>query len=487
MFRIFSAHLLPLWDETLILLVSVAALIAGLYAAGHALLHKRDPRSALVWVSLSLTLPFLGPVFYWLLGINRISRRALRWQRTGQLLGGSRISSSRFSDSTPLPADFKHLRDLAILGDKVVRTRLSGGNAIVPTFNGDEAYSAMIAAIDQAQETVNLSSYIFDGDGAGEGFVRALRTAAERGVAVRVVVDAMGERYSKVTAKQALAGSKVDIRLYLPLTKGPFINLRNHRKLLVVDGRSAFTGGMNIRSNHSELHSGKEGAISDLHFRVEGPVVADLQRSFLEDWYFVSGELLDDPLFFPALDQPGSAFVRAIADGPDRQFRKLEWIVLGAISCARKRIRIMTPYFIPDRSMITALTTAALRGVEITLVLPGCNNLPFVAWASRASYWELIKNGIRIYEQPAPFAHTKLFQVDDLWSLIGSANWDTRSFRLNFELNLSVFDKEFADTLNRHFDEVLKRSRQISLAEIDSRGLPERLRDGVARLFSPYL
>jgi cardiolipin synthase len=137
--------------------------------------------------------------------------------------------------------------------------------------------------------------------------------------------------------------------------------------------------------------------------------------------------------------------------------------------------------------MVTALITAALRGVEITLVLPRQNNLPFAAWASRASYWELLKNGIKIYEQPPPFAHTKLFQVDDLWSLIGSANWDTRSFRLNFELNLSVFDQQFSEAVNRHFDEVLAVSRDVSAEEMDSRNLLERLRDCGARLFTPYL
>lgn len=474
-------------DELILLLLAGVAVVCGLWAAGHALLHKRDPRSALVWVILSLTVPVVGPLAYWLLGINRISRRALRWQRRRQRLGIDERLLFRPSAPVTLPDPFGHLRDMVVLGDRVVRNRLQAGNRLELLENGEGAYPAMLAAIEQARETINLSSYIFDGDGVGRSFVAALSAAAQRGVAVRVIVDALGERYSKQTARNALAGSGVDLRLYLPLSKGPFINLRNHRKLLVVDGCVAFTGGMNIRSRHCIRESDLQEATRDLHFRVQGPVVADLQRIFLEDWQFVSGQLLDEPRFFPVLDPCGSAVVRAIGDGPDREFRKLEWIVMGALSSARQRVRIMTPYFIPDRPMIIALTTAALRGVEITLVLPGHNNLPFVAWASRASYWELLKNGIQIYEQQAPFSHTKLFQVDDCWTLIGSANLDTRSLRLNFELNLSVFDLPFAAAINRYFDQALSWSHPVTLSQVDGRSLPVRLRDGVARLFSPYL
>lgn len=473
-------------DELLLLVLAGVALACGLWAAGHALLHKRDPRSALVWVTLSLALPLFGPLSYWLLGINRISRRALRWQRRKRRLGIEELLQQR-PGSFLLPEPFAHLRDLVVLGDRVVRTRLQSGNRIELLENGEGAYPAMLAAIEQARETINLCSYIFDGDGVGQSFVAALRAAAQRGVAVRVIVDALGERYSKVSAREALDGSGVDLRLYLPLTKGPFINLRNHRKLLVVDGAIAFTGGMNIRSRHCVASTDPLEATADLHFCVHGPIIADLQRIFLEDWFFVSGQLLDEPRFFPSLTPCGSAVVRAIGDGPDREFRKLEWIVMGALSAARRRVRIMTPYFIPDRPMIVALTTAALRGIEITLILPGHTNLPFVSWASRASYWELLKNGIRIYEQQAPFVHTKLLQVDDCWTLIGSANLDTRSLRLNFELNLSVFDLPFAAAIHRYLDAAVLHSRSISLAQVDGRSLPVRLRDGAARLFSPYL
>jgi len=473
-------------DLTLLILLGIG-LAAAAWAAGHALLHKRDPRSALVWVILSLTLPIVGPLAYWLLGINRISRRAHRWHSHGLRSDLFEIPPDTAAISSDLPAPYQSLRNLEMLADRVARTRTHVGNRIDLLINGEEAYPAMLSAIAQARHSVHLCSYIFDGDQIGGQFVKELAAAAKRGVVVRVIIDAMGERYSSVTARKALAGSGVDFRHYLPLYKGPFINLRNHRKLLLVDGNRAFTGGMNIRSNHCVSFTEPSKATTDIHFLVTGPVVHDLQRIFIEDWFFVSEQRLDDAAYFPPIEPSGTALARVIADGPDREFRKLEWIVLGALATARYRIRIMTPYFIPDRSMITALITAALRGVEVTLILPKQNNLPFVAWASRASYWELIKNGIHILEQPPPFAHTKLLLVDDIWSLIGSANLDTRSFRLNFELNLSVFDQAFTAQLNRHFETLLTTSKTITLQDVDARPLPIKLRDSVARLFSPYL
>lgn len=482
----------PRFDDLplLTLLGVTVPLVAALWAAGHALLHKRDPRSALVWVSISLTIPVFGAISYWLLGINRISRKAHQLHRR---FHSARQPSSPLPSCSPqqpsarLPDRCDSLVKLEILTDRVVSTRTCAGNRVELLVNGEQTYPAMLKAIRQATGSVHLCSYIFDGDQIGAAFVQELAAAAQRGVAVRVLVDSMGERYSKLTARKALQGSAVQVRHYLPLYKAPFINLRNHRKLLICDGKTSFTGGMNIRSNHCVTTADLSNATSDLHFLVSGPVVADLQRAFLDDWLFVTGEQVNDPSCFPVLAPCGDALARVIADGPDREFRKLEWIIQGALATAARRIRIMTPYFIPDRTMITSLITAALRGIEITIILPQKNNLPFVAWASRASYWELIKNGIAILEQPPPFAHSKLLLVDDLWCLVGSANLDTRSLRLNFELNLSIYDQALAEVLNTHFDQTVDKSRQITLQEMDARPLLIKLRDGAARLFSPYL
>jgi cardiolipin synthase A/B len=461
-------------------LIGLLTLLAVL-SAGHALINKRDPRSALGWILTCIAIPLLGPLFYWGMGVNRIHRRAKRWQREA----GEALNWPTHTVSVALPAELSYLKELRRLSDHVVSTNLVPGNSITPLENGEEAYPAMLAAIQSGVSSVHLCTYIFDGDLTGRRFVAALKSAAARGVEVRVIVDSLGEKYSRPTARKLLKGSAVQFRSFLPLRPGGYMNLRNHRKILVVDGALAFTGGMNIGDRH--LASGGVPMVKDLHFRVVGPAVADLQRTFLEDWRFAKGEQLTGKRYFPEIPSAGSALVRAVSDGPDKDFRKLHWIILGALSCARMRVAIVTPYFIPDRPLVAALITAALRGVSITLVLPGKNNLPFVQWASQSYLWELQQQGVRIFIQPPPFVHTKFMVVDGSWSLIGSANLDPRSLRLNFELDLEVYDLSFARLLEERCADAVAASRELTLAELDNRSLPVKLRDGAAKLFSPYL
>lgn len=461
----------------------------SLLAACHALLMKRDPRSALGWIVVSLTLPLIGPFLYWLLGINRIRRKARRWQETGRRLSGyGAFQVPNQAEASPIiPCDTSHMKELRLLSDRIVTTPLTQGNRLSSLHNGEQVYPAMLEAIETARETVHLSTYIFDGDKIGRTFVKALVTAAARGVEVRIIVDGLGEKYSHPTARKLLQGSSVQIARFLPMRQGGRLNLRNHRKILVIDGTVGFSGGMNIGGRHMVGQPETASPVVDMHFRIEGPVVTDLQKVFLEDWFFVTGDLLDDRRYFPPLATAGTSLVRAIADGPDKEFRKLSWIIMGALSCAGERVQIMTPYFIPDRALISALITTSLRGVAISIILPDCNNLPLVHWATRSYLWELLQCGIRIYYQPPPFVHTKLFIVDGFWSLIGSANLDPRSLRLNFELNLETYDCQFNGMLEKHYLESLSRAREINLDEMDSRPLPEKLRDGAAKLLSPYL
>jgi len=471
-------------DHLLWSLLVLALALLAILSAGHALINKRDPRSALGWIMTCMALPLLGPLCYWGMGVNRIYSRARRWQREAGP-AHSRRMRERPQPPAPLPAELHYLKELRSLSDRVVSSGLRPGNRLVPLENGEGAYPAMLAAIEGSSSSVHLCTYIFDGDDTGKEFVRALARAADRGVEVRVIVDSLGEKYSRPRAKELLKGSAVQFRSFLPLRPGGYLNLRNHRKILVVDGVLGFTGGMNLGGRH--LVNGPPPVVKDLHFQVEGPVVADLQRTFLDDWRFAKGGELSDPRFFPELPAAGSALVRAVSDGPDKEVRKLHWIVLGAISCARERVVIVTPYFIPDRGLIAALVTAALRGVEITMVLPEVNNLPFVQWASRSYLWELLQQGVRIFSQPAPFVHTKFMVVDASWCLIGSANLDPRSLRLNFELDLEVYDLDFAKTLERQAAAAVRVAREITLAEVDGRRLPVKVRDGLAKLFSPYL
>jgi cardiolipin synthase len=503
--------------------------LACLLASCHALLHKRDTRSATIWIGVIWTLPALGPLLYLALGVNRIRRRAIQ-------LGVHKTFSRDVPENLgePQPAGAEHLQMLARVVGRVVERPLMPGNQMEPLVNGDEAFPAMLAAIETAKKSISLVSYIFDNDPTGKQFVAALQRAVQRGVEVRVLVDAAGTRYSWPPITHVLRRAKIPFGKFLPSSllqpwRVATINLRNHRKVFIVDGRFGFTGGMNIRhgnilgTHRSSLSSpnGGEGRgeeavvfknqnpspqpsprldgtrepapgpskhfVQDLHFRVEGPVVTRLQEAFVNDWAFTTGEVLDGELWFPELSETGNVIARVITDGPDADFDKLRWTLLAALAEAQTSVQIVTPYFLPDNALVTALNLAALRGVRVDIILPAKNNLPFVHWASRSQWWQVLQRGCHIWLTPPPFDHSKLMIVDGHWVLLGSANWDARSLRLNFELNVECYGREFADKMKQVIEEKMAGAHEVTLAEVDTRTVPGKLRDAIARLFSPFL
>ncbi|NNC54441.1 MAG: cardiolipin synthase [Pseudomonadales bacterium] len=377
-------------------------------------------------------------------------------------------------------------RELARVSDSVADCPIVGGNGVTILHNGEQAYPAMLEAIASARERVYLCSYIFETNATGEEFAEALADASSRGVEVKVIVDALGELYSLPRAATMLRKKGIDVVRFLPFRLLPpsiYLNLRNHRKILVTDGELAFTGGMNIGDRH--LINGPGPGIRDVHFMLRGPVVSQLEDVFLKSWEFCRKCQMPRHAASPA--RHGDALCRTVIDGPDEDLDKLATILLGAISVASARILIVTPYFLPSREMIGALQAAAARGVDVKILLPGKSNVAFVHWATRNILWELLLRGVRIYYQGEPFPHTKLFIVDSHYAHIGSANFDPRSLRLNFELVVEVFDREIAVELEQYVDGEVGRSREVLLSEVDQRSLPVRLRDAFFWLFSPYL
>ena len=386
------------------------------------------------------------------------------------------------------PFDHPELAALARSSAAVTRRPVVHGNALEPLFTGEETYAAMLAAIDAAQNSVCLATYIFETNASGRRIIDALAAARERGVDVRVLLDGFGEWYSLPRAGSLLKRRGVKVSRFIPPTILPpsiHVNLRNHRKLLVVDNAVGFTGGMNIGDRHLRQPTPRRDETADVHFRIEGPVVAQLQSVFDEDWFFAAGEMR--PQSAAGDGAPGNAPCRVITDGPNEDIGKLAMIITGAVALARKRVSIMTPYFLPPAELISALQAAALRGVEVEVVLPQRSNQPPVHWATRNMLWELLQYGVRVYYQPPPFAHSKLLLVDDHYAQVGSANLDPRSLRLNFEVVVEVFERAFVERLGAHFAATRKLSREETLAGVDGRPLPARIRDAVAWLFSPYL
>jgi cardiolipin synthase A/B len=460
--------------------------LAALLASIHALLHKRDSRAATLWLGVIWFLPLFGPVLYLSLGVNRIRRRAVK-------LGVHKTFSRPVPENLGEPEHdgAEHLKHIARVVSRVATQPLTAGNKIEPLVNGDAAFPAMLAAIESAKKSVTLCTYIFDNDASGKQFVAALERAVKRGVTVRVLIDAAGTRYSWPPITYKVRRAKIPFAKFLPASiftpwRVATINLRDHRKSLVVDGQTGFTGGMNIRHGNV-LAERPAHPVQDLHFRVEGPVVTELQEAFANDWAFTTGEILDGEIWFPEAKESGDVIARVIPDGPDADFENARWTLLAALAEAQVSVKILTPYFLPDNALVTALNLAALRGVRVDIILPAKNNLPFVHWASRAMWWQVLERGCRIWLTPPPFDHSKLMIVDGHWVLLGSANWDARSLRLNFELNVECYGREFAREMEKVIVKKISAAREVTLAEVDARSLPAKLRDAIARLFSPYL
>lgn len=468
---------------------SALALAGALWASGHAVIYKRDARSAALWVIVIWLIPAAGPVLYYLLGINRVRRRAaaLREDRLGEA-----PAAPTATRTCPDPVEYgvpHGLRGLALLVERITGQPLTPCNAVTPLVNGQEAFPAMLEAIRSARRFIALASYIFDGRGIGTEFVQALAAAVRRGVQVRVLIDDVYVRFAMGSAYKPLLRAGVPVAVFNP----PLVparlhaaHLRNHRKLLIVDGQIGFTGGLNIHRPYW-CPDRPDQAQRDLHFRLEGPVVAQLWSVFQEDWLFTTGERLEGPPWEVVPKPAGTIPARGIEAGPDEHLDRLRWVFLGAIHAATRSIRLWTPYFLPEPALVAALNAAALRDVSVEILLPEKSDHPSVQWACMAHIWQVLEHGCRVWLRPPPFDHSKLLLVDEQWTCFGSANWDARSLRLNFEFNVECYDSGLGTRLARLFDHARAGARALTKAEVDGRPLLVKLRDGVTRLFAPYL
>lgn len=462
----------------------------AVFSAGHALLNKKDPRAALGWIAVCLMFPLMGSLLYFLFGVNRIRTRAQKLKgffpfqsddsfeqpddKTDRVISGLTISPG--------------LSEILKISCAVTRRPILGGNTIQMLRNGEEAYPAMLDAIEKSRNSLFLSTYIFETNKTGMRFIDALSQAAQRGVDVRVIIDGVGEIYGFPRAGTLLKQRNVRVYRFLPPRFFPpalHINLRNHRKILAADAKECFIGGMNIGDRHLVEKQENPNRVVDIHFRLTGPVVKQMEKVFLEDWMFCSGEKIPFQEAEPIVSS--GVICRTIVDGPNEDYDKLSTIIFGAIAAARSNISIMTPYFLPSREIIAALQNAALRNVRVNILMPAKNNLPFVQWATSKMLWQLLQRGVRIYYQSPPFVHSKLLIVDDQYAQIGSANLDPRSLRLNFELAVEVFGKPVSEVLAPHFQHCLQKSREISFREVEDRSIPVRIRDAMFWLFSPYM
>ncbi len=457
----------------------------------HAILKKRDTRATIAWMGLIWLTPLIGAGLYVLFGVNRISRRAKKMRRRRNYVK----SASTHAASTPLQfadqlghANARFLPLVDLVG-KLAEQPLLTGNTIEPLIDGDQAYPAMLQAIEQAEISISLCSFIFDNDAAGAEFIEALIRAQQRGVEVRVLIDDVGSRYSLPTVVGPLRRGGIPVGRFIRTlwpTGFAYSNLRSHRKILVVDGRLGFTGGMNIRAGTARKYEAKH-PLHDLHFRLTGPVVAQLQETMAEDWAFTTSEILEGEKWFPPLEPTGEVLARGVPNGPDEDIGELRSTLIAALGTAQQRVGIITPYFLPDDALIEALNIAALRGVRVDILLPEVNNQRMVHWACKALLPQILERGVRIWYVPGIFDHSKAMIVDDLWSFIGSSNWDPRSLRLNFEFNVECYNADFAAKLWQLLEQRLNNAIPITLESLRQQWFITKVRNGIARLFTPML
>jgi len=458
----------------LTLIFQIMFIVVSICLTIHILLYKSDPKASLMWIALVWFAPLFGAAFYLLFGINRITRRAQRLIRSGKLDPESNTEQDDFDFADDPWIEFRRL------GNHVTQSRRFRGNNIDILEGIETIHEAMMFAIQSAEKTILLSSYIFRRDELGIALTNALVKADQRGVDVKVLLDGVGNGFFRSKTYRQLNAGGVDVRRFLHSVwpwRMPLMNLRNHRKLLVVDNHTAFTGSMNI------------GRVRNLetHFEIRGPVIKQFMKAFEHDWVLAGGSSLPEGFKGAFNTEVGNVVSRGILSGPIYKRERLRWIILGAVNAATKNIRIVTPYFIPDQGLLSGLILAALKGVKVEIILPKKSNYIFADWASHHQIKDLLRAGCYIYHRPNIFDHSKLMTVDGHWALLGSSNWDARSLRLNFEFDLECESIELVTELDVLIQSRLDASKALTWEAFESRSTFLKLRDAAARLLLPYL
>lgn len=471
----------------------ILSLVISIPTAIHAAMTKQEVRAAIGWVGVIILSPFAGSILYFIAGINRVRQT----QITG--LRNKGIKEYRSDNAPPIiqlnETFTPQLASLQTLGDHISHFQLRGGNHIQLLAGGDEAYPAMLSAIENAEHSIALQSYIFDNDRLGRRFVEALMRAKKRGVQIRVLIDAIGVKYSHPPIHRLLRNEGIVCALFmsislLPLSfiRRPYANLRSHRKMLIIDGHIAFAGGMNIREGFFSEFTDNKPAI-DTHFSYQGPVVLQFMSTFAHDWQFTTNENLTYDFWSSCQwDVPEPQVpARCIRSGPDRFMASTHSMLQGAFATANRHIRIQSPYFLPDQVLMGAINTAAARGVRVDIVIPKHNNLLLVSRAMMAQMDEIIAAGSHVWLDTGQFNHSKLITIDGQWSYVGSSNMDPRSLRLNFELDVEIYCHTLAKQLENLIDAAIEEAEPLTLELLANQPFKQRLINRVIWLASPYL
>lgn len=447
--------------------------------------QRRETGATLAWVLVIVLLPFIGLLSFWLFGTTRLHLRRRKRRKVEEKLARALERVQINLDGEQYIAGISP--SLLTLVNKLDDIGPLGGNAVEVMREGDALFDALENAFDAATQHIHLVYYIWETDYTGTRLRDALSRAAQRGVKVRLLVDDVGSRQAKAGffAPLLAAGGQVGRFLRVNVFSRQLnLNNRNHRKIVIIDGNLTFTGGMNV----GDVYAGRGEPWQDLHARIQGPVAYTLQEVFCQDWYHATGEDLVSDTYFPVIPDAGNICAQFLASGPaDERWQAIHTVLFAAMNLACQRIWIETPYFVPDRPILMTLQTAALRGVDVRLLLPGRSDHPLVLYAGRSFIDDLLAAGVRVFEMYHAMPHAKAMMIDGNFATLGSANMDQRSFRLNFEGNMFFYGTEIAGKLEQDFLTVCANAKEVTESQRRRLGKRQRLAESAARLLSPLL
>lgn len=481
------------WSHVATVATTLGGYLLAFILIPRILLGRREAGATLAWILAIVFLPYLGAALFFLIGRTRVQRRTRRRIRYHDLLvrslGQLPCSPARSDASARIQDLPEPTREISRVATCLTGTPLLPGNRVEVLIDTNKVYRQMEEAILSAEQNIHMMSYIFRADQAGTRFRNALIQKAKEGVEVRLLVDGVGSHSLGSRFVRPLLEAGARFARFMPVFRfSPHWrpNLRNHRKILVCDSRIGFTGGLNIGEEYRGRKK-KFGPWRDTHVRLEGPAVLRLQETFAEDWFFATDEDLIDPKYFPATEPVGTELVHVVDSGPDHVQENIHTLFFTAISRAEKKIYITTPYFVPGPAMLEAIKASAWRGVDVRLLLPGKSDLKLVQVAGRSYYRELLEAGVRLYEHRPGILHAKTMVVDGVWSTVGSANMDIRSFRLNFEVNVLVSGEEVARQMEEIFLSDISSAREMTMETQHQKPKITRLAEAVGRILSPVL
>jgi len=473
-------------------IIDIVLLLTIIFGVVIVTLENKNPIKALSWILVIIFLPVIGIILYLYFGRNYRKNKFFNRKVVSDAISFDfliehqlvELDQKKFLKNEKLKPK-RHIMRLLLNNNRALVTE---NNIVKVLNNGNETFSSIINEMENAVESINLEYYIIEDDVIGNRIKDILIEKAREGVKVNVIFDDIGSWSLSRKFILSLRMAGVEVNSFMPVKTYFFankVNFRNHRKIIVVDGKVGFVGGLNIADRY--LREGKTDLWRDIHLRLEGDAVRSLQTVFLMDWYFVSGDVLDVKKYFPEHQVKVRHLVQIATSGPDSDWASIMQAFFMAITTARRYVYISTPYFLPNTSIMTALKTVVMSGVDVKLILPEKPDSFMIRMSSQSYIEELLEVGVKVYYYQKGYTHSKIIIVDDVFSSVGTANMDIRSFNQNFEVNALIYDEEITADLKNGFMDDLENSYLISYDDFINKSVFRKFIESVARLFSPLL